>query len=104
MPTASLVGSGEKLGMNPWIGQSTCCGLCWEPFFLGSSVIRPNLSVSRKRLLYVDYMRRMVEGHTQTERGKCVAYRSGFPLHGVHQFESPRLSYMSNRLFVAVIT
>jgi hypothetical protein len=28
----------------------------------------------------------------------------GFPLYGVHQFESPRLSDMSNRLFVAVIT
>jgi hypothetical protein len=29
---------------------------------------------------------------------------SGFPLQGVHRFESPRLSDMSNRLFVAVIT
>jgi hypothetical protein len=27
----------------------------------------------------------------------------GFPLQGVHRFESPRLSDMSNRLFVAVI-
>jgi hypothetical protein len=32
-----------------------------------------------------------------------VACWSGFPLHGVHQFESPRLSDMSNRLFVVVI-
>jgi hypothetical protein len=32
---------------------------------------------------------RMVEGYTRTERGKCVACWSGFPLHGVHQFESP---------------
>jgi hypothetical protein len=31
----------------------------------------------------------------------CV---SGLPLQGVHQFESPRLSDMSNRLFVAVFT
>jgi hypothetical protein len=29
---------------------------------------------------------------------------SGFPLQGVHRFESPRLSDMSNRLFVVVIT
>jgi hypothetical protein len=29
---------------------------------------------------------------------------SGFPLQGVHRFESPRLSDMSNRLFVTVIT
>jgi hypothetical protein len=30
----------------------------------------------------------MVEGHTRTERGMSVAYWSGFPLQGVHQFES----------------
>jgi hypothetical protein len=29
---------------------------------------------------------------------------SGFPLQGVHRFESPRLSNMSNRLFVTVST
>jgi hypothetical protein len=33
-----------------------------------------------------------------------VACWSGFPLQGVHRFESPRLSDMSNRLFVAVFT
>jgi hypothetical protein len=32
-PTASLVGPGEKLGIDPWIGQPVCCGLRWEPFF-----------------------------------------------------------------------
>jgi hypothetical protein len=37
-PTASLVGSGEKLGTDPWIGQSSCCGLCWEPFFFSGAV------------------------------------------------------------------
>jgi hypothetical protein len=45
---------------------------------------------------------RMVEGHTRTERGKRVACWSGFPLQGVHRFELPQLSDMSNRLFVAV--
>jgi hypothetical protein len=30
--TASLVGSGEKPGTDPWIGQPACCGLCQEPF------------------------------------------------------------------------
>jgi hypothetical protein len=35
-PPASLAGSGEKLGTNPWIGQSACCGLCQEPFFSGA--------------------------------------------------------------------
>jgi hypothetical protein len=34
-PTASWVGSGEKLGTDPRIGQSTCCGLCQEHFFSG---------------------------------------------------------------------
>jgi hypothetical protein len=32
-----------------------------------------------------------------------MACWSSFPLQGVHQFESPRLSDMSNRLFVAVM-
>jgi hypothetical protein len=47
---------------------------------------------------------RMVLDHTQIEGGKCVACWSGFPAQGVHRFESSRLSDMSNRLFVAVIT
>jgi hypothetical protein len=35
-PTASLVGSGEKLGTDPRIGQLVCCGLYQEPFFSGA--------------------------------------------------------------------
>jgi hypothetical protein len=35
-PTTSMVGSGEKLGTDPRIGQSACCELCWEPFFSGA--------------------------------------------------------------------
>jgi hypothetical protein len=35
-PTTSLVGSGEKLGMDPRIGQLACCELCREPFFSGA--------------------------------------------------------------------
>jgi hypothetical protein len=34
-PTASMVGLGEKLDMDPWIGQSSCYGLGQELFFLG---------------------------------------------------------------------
>jgi hypothetical protein len=37
-PTASMVGLGEKLGTDPWIGQPSCCGFGQEPFFLKSSV------------------------------------------------------------------
>jgi hypothetical protein len=32
--TASMAGSEEKLGTDPWISQPSCCGLCREPFFL----------------------------------------------------------------------
>jgi hypothetical protein len=34
--TASLADLGEKLGMDPQIGQPTCRGLCREPFFSGA--------------------------------------------------------------------
>jgi hypothetical protein len=33
--TASLVGSGKKLGTDSRIGQPARYGLCWEPFFSG---------------------------------------------------------------------
>jgi hypothetical protein len=46
----------------------------------------------------------MVVEYTWTERGKRMTCWSGFPLQGVHWFELPWLSNMSNRLFVAVIT
>jgi hypothetical protein len=35
-PTTSLVVVQEKLGTDPRIGQSVCCGLCQEPFFSGA--------------------------------------------------------------------
>jgi hypothetical protein len=41
---------------------------------------------------------RIVEGHTRTERGKRMVCWSGFPLQGVHRFESSRLSDISNHL------
>jgi hypothetical protein len=31
-----MVGSGDKLGTDPWIGQLACCRLCREPFFSGA--------------------------------------------------------------------
>jgi hypothetical protein len=36
MLSASLAGSGEKMGTDPRIGQLACCGLCREPFFSGA--------------------------------------------------------------------
>jgi ribonuclease I len=38
-PTASIAIPGEKLGMDPWIDQSACCGLCQETFFSGAVVL-----------------------------------------------------------------
>jgi hypothetical protein len=42
----------------------------------------------------------MILDHTQTEHGKRVTCWSGFSLQGIHRFELPQLSDMSNRLFV----
>jgi hypothetical protein len=105
MPPASLAGSGEKLGTDLRIGQPTCCGLCREYFFLESSGICPNLSASRERLprMGTDRRKRMLDVRGLAWEG-YMSCLSGFPLQGVHRFESPRLLDMSNRLFVTVFT
>jgi hypothetical protein len=56
-----------------------------------------------ERLSYMDHVRCMVWDHTQMKHLGCMARWSGFPMQGVHQFKSLRLSDMSKRLFVAVI-
>jgi hypothetical protein len=77
---------------------------CVGSLFLKSSGIHPNLSVTRERLPRTGTAYRK---HTSDVCGLvCEAYVpcwSGFPLQGVHQFESPRLLDMSNHLFVAAI-
>jgi hypothetical protein len=55
-PTASLVGSGEKLGTDLWFSQPTCCGLCQEPFFSGAVALL-NYVGDWETLLYVDHVR-----------------------------------------------
>jgi hypothetical protein len=104
VPTASLVGSGEKLGMDPRIDQPACCGLCREPFFRERWPCSTLLMTSRRVAICGPHGIRMVLDHTRTECEKRVVCWSSFPLWGVHRFESPRLSDMSNRLFVVVIT
>jgi hypothetical protein len=103
-PTASLAGSGEKLGTDPRIGQQRvvdCVGSpsSWEQWACST------LSMTRERLPRTGTAHRKC---TPGVRGPAweayVACWSGFPLHGVHQFELSRLSDMSNRLFVAVFT
>jgi hypothetical protein len=96
--------SGEKLGTDPRIGQPACCGLCREPFSREQWLCSTLLMTTWKVAICGPHEIRMVLDHMQTERGKCVACWSGFPLEGVHQFESLRLLDTSNRLFVAVIT
>jgi hypothetical protein len=48
--------------------------------------------------------RKRMLGVRGLEWAAYMACWSGFPPQGVHRFELPRLSDMSNRLFVAVIT
>jgi hypothetical protein len=67
-------------------------GACFD--FMGTS----------ERLSYTNHIRCMVRDHTQIKHGGRMACWSGFPLQGVHRFESLRLSDMSNHLFVAAIT
>jgi hypothetical protein len=73
--------------------------------FLRSSGICLNLSAPRERLPRMGTARRK---RTPGVRGLAwevyVLCWSGFPLQGVHRFESSRLSDMSNRLFVTVFS
>jgi hypothetical protein len=57
MHTASLVVLGDKLGMDPRIGQRGMLWIVSGALFLGSSGIRPNLSVTHERLQCVDHVR-----------------------------------------------
>jgi hypothetical protein len=72
--------------------------------FSREQCIRPTLLMTRERLPHMGTARRK---HTPGVRGLAweayVSCWSSFPLHGVHWFESSRLSDMSNRLFVAAI-
>jgi hypothetical protein len=103
-PTALTAVLGLKLGMDPWIGQSSCCRLGREPFFSGAVVLLNSID---------DYVKGCYARTTQDTYGRgsyadrvwdmCdVLVR--FSLKSFHRFKSPRLSDMSNRLFVTVGT
>jgi hypothetical protein len=68
-------------------------GVCFD--FVGASE-----RLSRSGSAHIKHM----PGMRGLEWEAYVAYWSGFPLQGVHRFESPQLSDMSNRLFVTVFT
>jgi hypothetical protein len=74
----------------------------WEHFFLRAVHLSNPIDNSWKVSIGGPREIRMIEGHTWTECRKRVACWSNFPLQGVHQFESSRLSDMSNQLFVAI--
>jgi hypothetical protein len=95
---------GEKLGGGP-ADHSARLGVMSGALFLKSSRVHPTLLLACKRLLCTWIARRKctrgVRGLVWEAYILCV---SGFPLQGVHQFESSRILDMSNRLFVAVFT
>jgi hypothetical protein len=103
-PTASLAGSGEKLGTDLRIGQRRAVD-CVRSSFSREQWACSTLSMTHERLPRMGTARRKrtpsVRGLAQEAYVMCW---SGFPLQGVHRFESPRLSDMSNRLFVAVFS
>jgi hypothetical protein len=94
---------GEKQG-GGLADHSAGLGIVSGSLFLRSSRVRPTLLMACERLPHTGTAHRK---HAPDVRGLTwEAYMScglGFPLQGVHQFESPRLSDMSNRLFMAAI-
>jgi hypothetical protein len=97
-PTASMAIAGEKLGMDPWVGQSVCCGLGRDTFFLGAVALSNDVDDIAKgchvqglptgsiRVAYVDW------------RGKHICHAYQVSLQGVHRFELPQFWDMNNRL------
>jgi hypothetical protein len=100
-----MVVLGEKLGGEPMDRSASMLGIVSGALFLASSRVHPMLLMASERL-----------PRTWTAHKKCTydirrltweAYMScvlGYPLQGVHRFESPQLLDMSNRLFVTVFT
>jgi hypothetical protein len=70
--TASLVALREKVGMDPWICQSSCCRLAQKPFFSGAMTLSSIVDDSLKVAICGMCEMRMVNGHMRTEREKCM--------------------------------
>jgi hypothetical protein len=76
------------LGMDPWIGQPACCVLCQEPIFSGAVTLSNVVDDVRRVAICGPREIRMVLDHMWIVHGKHVTCWSGFPLLGVHRFES----------------
>jgi hypothetical protein len=86
------------------MNYSARLGVAPGALILGSRRIHPTLLMTRERLPRTGtaHMKR-TSGVCGLAWEACVLCWSGFPLQGVHQFESPWLSDISNRLFVTAI-
>jgi hypothetical protein len=100
-----MVMLGEKLSGKPTDRSADMLGIVSGAFFLWSSMVHPMLLMASERLPRLKAVCRKrtsdVRGLTQETFMLCV---SGFSVQGVHQFESLRLSDISNCLFMAVFT
>jgi hypothetical protein len=64
---------GEKLGTDSQIGQPSCCESAREPFFSGAMDPLNTVDDYTRSCYAGPHEIHMVEGHTRTERGMCVA-------------------------------
>jgi hypothetical protein len=94
--TASVAVIGEKLGTDLWIGQSSCCGLGWEPFFSGAVDLFKSIDDYAKGCYTLTTWDMYGRGSYADRAWDVCGMLARFPLQGVHWFESLWLSDMSN--------
>jgi hypothetical protein len=95
---------GEKLGVNPRTGQSACCALGQEPFFSGAVDLFKSVDGCMKGCYELTTWDTYGLGPYTNWVWDVCGVLVMFLLQGVHQFESPQLSDMSNHLFAVVST
>ncbi len=88
-PTASLAAIGEKLGMDPWIGQRRAVDCAGSPFSQEQWACSI-LSMTHQRLPHTGTThRKHTPGVRRLEWEAYVSCWLGFYLHGVRRFKSP---------------
>jgi hypothetical protein len=97
-----MVALGEKLGMDPRIGQPSDYGLGREPYFLGTVALSIAVDEFTKGCYALTAWDTYGRGPYTDGAWDACGVLVRFSLYGVHRFESSGLSDMSNRLFVAV--
>jgi hypothetical protein len=93
--TASMVVLREKLGGRPTDRSADVLGIVSGALFLRSSRVHPTLLMASERLprMWTTHINRTcgVRGLAREAYVSCVL---GFPLQGVHRFESPLVDSM----------